>query len=410
MTGAERPRRSAFRLVRLAFGGLLLLACGARTGLEEEPVAGSGGQSDGGASGSAGAPSAGAPSAGAPSAGAPAGGTFNSGGGGAGGAPFAGGGSGGSPIALTLKCPTGPDDTRLPQFPLGIATPVDGTRFVFGPVAKWHWDLVREDCDAVVANPEFVLQGADLPQLTFQALRPSPYHFVLTVVGVGGDTGSCKFEIPTQNRGMRVELCWNTSQDADLDLYLHNSTDKAPWYAAGSTDIFSGLNGTTCNVANCTANLRLGLTRANFGYPDSPRAYCEAGPSAAEFKALGRCPNPRTGEDNNQTLATGVAERVQLDNPTDGQTFRVMVQNFSNNTAEPHVFAYCAGKKVGEALPPKLPVGFTSPVATGFGVMWRAAEVTPHVSADGTTTSCSITFPASPGGVVPYVTINDPRY
>src|SRR5207244_12272892 len=177
------------------------------------------------------------------------------------------------------------------------------------------------------------LQGGNRPVLLFQAVRPSNYHFTLSVVGAAGDSGSCKFDVPTDGRGMRVELCWDTSQNTDLDMYLHNPFDQAPWFTPGVWNLADGINGATCNVANCTANLRLGLPRANFGFADSPSSYCQAGPAAAQFQALGRCPNPRDGEDNNQSLATGTAERIQLDTPLDGQTFRVMVQNFSNSPA-----------------------------------------------------------------------------
>jgi len=169
------------------------------------------------------------------------------------------GGFGGAPPSLELSCPTGPDDPRLPVLKLGTPTALDGSRFVSGDVKTWHWTLVREDCDAVVADPEFVLQGGERPVLMFQAVRPSNYHFTLKVVGAAGDSGSCKFDVPTDGRGMRVELCWDTSQNTDLYMYLHNPFDRAPWFTAGVGMLADGINGTTCNVANCTANLRLGL-------------------------------------------------------------------------------------------------------------------------------------------------------
>jgi hypothetical protein len=298
----------------------------------------------------------------------------------------------------------------LPRLELGVPISLDGTRFVSGDVRRWHWDLVREDCDAVVANPEFTLQGAEASHLTFQALRPSPYHFTLHVVGAAGDKGACDFEVPTEGRGMRVELCWNTSQNTDLDLYLHNPSDTAPWYTPGAPSVSDGIDGSTCNVVNCVANLRLGRPRADFGYPDSPLSFCLGGPGATEFQALGRCPNPRAREDNNQSLATGVAERIQIDNPKNLQTFRAMVQNFSNSSAEPHVFAYCGGKKAGEAPPPKAPGGFNVAMPGVFGVMWRAADITAHVASSGTTTDCAFSLPAAPDGVAPYVTIDNPTF
>jgi hypothetical protein len=390
--GRNRGPKAQLASLRAGLCCLGLLACGARTELDQLSVNG-GAPSASGAPSFAGAPSfGGAPSfAGAPNAGAP---SF----GGAAGAP-----------PLLVDCPSGPDDPRLPQLQLGVPTPLDGTRFVSGAVKSWHWDLVREDCDAIVVNPEFVLEGADSSQLLFQAVRPSPYHFTLTVMSVSGEVATCNFNVATQSRGMRIEVCWNTSQNTDLDLYLHNPFDTAPWFTPTADTVADGINGTTCNVANCTANLRLSLPRADFGYADSPPAYCQAGPAAAEFQALGRCPNPRDGEDDNQSLATGVAERIQLDSPTNGQTFRVMVQNFSNTSAQPHVFAYCGGQKAGEAQPPPAPVGFVAPSPGVFGVMWRAADVTTRV-ANASTIGCTFSLPSAPGGGVPYVTIDDPTF
>lgn len=330
----------------------------------------------------------------------------------AGSAGASAGSGGAAPIvpSLQLNCPSGPADPRLPELKLGESTTLDGARFVSGNVKSWHWDLVREDCDAVVANPEFVLQGEGASLLTFQALRPAPYHFTLRVVGGGGDSGSCDFEVPTNGRGLRVELCWNTSQNTDLDLYLHNPFDRAPWFSPSASNISAGINQSTCNVVNCTANLRLNLSRADFRYADSPLSYCQAGPAAAEFQALGRCPNPRSGQDNNQSLATGVAERIQLDAPLNSQTFRVMVQNYSNSAAEPHVFVYCGGKKAGAAEPPNSPPNFVATSSSAFGVMWRAVDITTQVASSGDTTGCVISTPAAADGRIPYVTIDDPSF
>ena len=150
--------------------------------------------------------------------------------------------------------------------------------------------------------------------------------------------------------------------------------------------------------------------RADFGFADSPFSYCQAGPAADEFQALGRCPNPRDGEDNNQSLATGTAERIQLDTPRDAQTFRVMVQNFSNTPAAPHLFVYCGGEKAGAVLPPKLPPSFVAATPRVFGTMWRAADITTHVASPGAVPSCSVTLPVAPGGQTPYVTIDDASF
>jgi len=401
-------------------------ACGARTGLEPFDDLGATGGSDGSPAGTATGGHAALGGRASMAGRGPVGGRPSTGGrptmGGAGGRPTMGGagglapggaagvgGTGGAPARLELDCPTGSDDPRLPELKLGVPTELDGTRFVSGDVQVWHWALVREDCDAVVADPEFVLQGGETPRLAFQAVRPSNYHFTLKVVGAAGDVGSCNFDVRTNGRGLRIELCWDTSRDTDLDLYLHNPFDQAPWFTPTAMSLSDGINGTTCNVANCTASLRLDLPRADFGYPDSPPELCVAGPAADEFARLGRCPNPREGEDNNQSLANGTAERIQLDAPQDGQTFRAMVHNFSNSPAEPHLFVYCGGRRVAEALPPPSPPDFVAANPDVFGTMWRAVDVTTHGSGAGVT-SCTVAFPARPGGQAPYVTINDPTF
>jgi hypothetical protein len=86
-----------------------------------------------------------------------------------------------------------------------------------------------------------------------------------------------------------------------------------------------------------------------------------------------------------------------------------MVHNFSNTPAEPHLFVYCGGKKVGEASPPTLPPVFVAANPGVFGTMWRAVDITTHAPGVGVT-SCEVAFPAAPGGQAPYVTIDDPAF
>ena len=124
--------------------------------------------------------------------------------------------------------------------------------------------------------------------------------------------------------------------------------------------------------------------RVNWGYGDSPSSACNT-PAFERFLGIGRCPNPRSADDNNQMIATGTTERIQLDNPKEGQNFRVMVQNFNNAPAHPHVFVYCSGERAGSFDAPPTPSGFvTSSLLRTYGVMWRAADITTHVNASGT--------------------------
>lgn len=310
------------------------------------------------------------------------------------------------PPPLELDCPTSNDDPRLPHIePEGI-TELDARAFVIGGARSLRWSLVEEDCEAIVPRAGYLLSDPSEPVARFQPSRPSPYRFRLQVVGLNGEMKSCEFTLPVQGRGMRVELCWDTSTSTDLDLYVHTPLNQAAWFSPGTFDVIAGIDATTCNGANCTAELRFGKERPMWGYPDSPLSACAAGPNAADFKALGRCPNPRAGDDNNQQIASGTTERVQLDNPRSGERFRVMAQNFNNGEAAPHVFVYCGGERAGFADPPAQPPRFRGDSAFGFGVMWRALDVTTSVDANGRTT-CTV----SPLGAPDFgVTINDSRF
>jgi len=389
-------------MLRLRAGSILVglswlpltVGCGARTGLLADSEAQAGTTASSGGSHSAGTSSAGASSGGTNSAGANSAGT-NSAGTSSAGAP--------SPPVRT-NCQLQGDDPRVAGIkPDEIAT-LNGADFVIGDVKSYHWTLQLEDCDAVVQDAQFKLRGADSPVVQFQPSRPGLYHFTLAVTGAGGDQTSCKLAVPVAGVGMRVELCWDTSTTTDLDLYLHTPFDREPWFTPGAETINSGLNATTCNTSNATVALR-NQPRVDWGYADSPLSACNT-PSFDGFLGLARCPNPRAADDNNQDIATGTTERMQLDNPRAGQAFRVMVQNFDNHPARPRVFVYCDGQRAGAFDPPTLPANFVTEERDRgvYGVMWRVADVATIVDAAGKL-SC-ITTPV----LERTVTIDDSRF
>lgn len=300
--------------------------------------------------------------------------------------PQATAGAGGG--AVRTNCQLQGDDPRVAGIKPDEFASLDGREFVTGDVKSYHWSVQTEDCDAIVPNAQFKLEGVDSRVVKFQPSRPAFYHFTLEVTGVAGDHSSCKLEVPVQGVGMRVELCWDTSTSTDLDLYVHTPFDRNPWLSSPSHDIQSGLNDTTCNTSNATAELR-SLSRVNWGYADSPLSACNT-PAFEGFLGIGRCPNPRAADDNNQSIATGTTERMQLDNPGNGQSFRVMVQNFSNQPAKPRVFVYCGGQRAGAFDAPASPAGFVANSREGYGLMWRAADVITSVDAAGRV-SCNTT-------------------
>jgi len=283
---------------------------------------------------------------------------------------------------LQMRCELEGNDARVAGIKPGEMATLDGADFVVGDVKAYRWQLQKDDCDGVVKDAELKLRGGNTRVVTFQPSHPAFYHFTLEATDARGRKASCGLEVPVEGVGMRVELCWDTSTTTDLDLYLHTPFNQNPWLTRGSPSIDVGLNNDTCNTSNAVAELRYGQARVDWGYADSALAACKT-PSFDGFLPTGRCPNPRAADDNNQSIANGTTERMQLDNPLDGQTFRVMVQNFNNLPARPHVFVYCGGQKAASFDAPSSPANFVSQAPGAFGVMWRAADITTSVDSAG---------------------------
>ena len=130
---------------------------------------------------------------------------------------------------------------------------------------------------------------------------------------------------------------------------------------------------------------------------------------------LGNCPNPRLDIDNNLSpMRIGLPENINVDNPRDGETFRIMVQNFTGGESHPVVNVYCGGRRVatfGEA--PDQVNNFRGPRGDmGVGAMWRVADVTVNVDpATGEVTGCDAELLHRPGMTTGfYLTQNDPSY
>jgi hypothetical protein len=320
---------------------------------------------------------------------------------------------------LELECPTSIDDDRLPYGFVGDELAIDGGLFVTGDVAAWNYGVVAEKCDEILPSPRYTLLDPTSQVTRFRPARPGSYHMVLTVTAPGGGRESCEFELPVQGRGLRVELCWDTSTSTDLDLYLHEPNDEAPWFPLDAISVNQGVRASpSCNGVNCTATYRDDFDTAysvDWGYPDSPLDFCDPFSSEAGFYDLGFCPNPRASTDNNQRLVSGTAEVVQLDNPGDQDRFRIMVQNFSNLSADPRVYVYC-GRAEAVFYSPGTPPGFVAPGDLGglfrIGAMWRPGDVETWVDGDGTTVGCLVEplYLNGDPDQGPYVTIDDPRY
>jgi hypothetical protein len=310
-----------------------------------------------------------------------------------------------------LTCP-GADDPRVPTGRPFSRYLLRGAQFFSGAARSFRWTVTGGPCERLLPRPSFNVEATDRPDLAFTPTLSGDYTVTVTVVTREGRTLSCTFVVHIEGPGMRVELCWDTSTTVDLDLYVHDPSNTAPWFSSPQGPLFSVTNA-SCNWSNCEANIRGSMGRANWGYANSPLSACEGGPLGPGWRALGFCANPRLDIDNNLVKAIGVPENMNVDNPRDGQRFRVMVQNFTGTAARPMVNVYCGGHLRGTigAAPDTIGDFTGAPGATSVGAMWRAADVTVRVDAMGVTTGCDVTPLRPPGSRTGYwVTRNDPSY
>ena len=132
----------------------------------------------------------------------------------------------------------------------------------------------------------------------------------------------------------------------------------------------------------------MGYPRAVWGYANGPIAECVNSLHGSEWSMLGFCANPRLDVDNNLSEGIGVPENINIDAPHDGESFRVMVQNWTGALARPVVNVYCSGHRIATyGAAPDLVPNYTGTIGSmGVGAMWRVVDVTTHVAADGTLT------------------------
>ena len=173
----------------------------------------------------------------------------------------------------------------------------------------------------------------------------------------------CSWVVRARGAGLRVELKWTITEtlQSDLDLHLHQEaeTDEDYLWFQRSDAYFNN-------------------QRPSWGY---------GGTLAEECGAETNCNNPRLDIDN-QGEIIGRPENVNLDNPRDGDTFRVMVHAWRLSEFEPQkegvVTIFCGGEQAAVlgARPDS--------AILDDDFMWLVADVTMEVDEDGRTTGCGV--------------------
>jgi hypothetical protein len=318
-----------------------------------------------------------------------------------------------------IDCPS-PGDPRVPDGQPFEPYELRGREFYRGASARsWMWRVEGGPCDDLAPRLEsFTLDGANTENATFTPRLSGDYRVTLSVTVPTGVL-ECSWLVHVEGPGLRVEMCYPESETQDLDLFLHNPANMMEWYIRGGT-AFEPIPEAACGWANCEAMIRLTshpitgrpVTRADWGYMPSPLENCENGPQGDQWRALGFCANPRLDIDNNLSEGTGLPENINVDMPGEGQRFRIMVQNYSGDRAEPLVNVYCGGRRVatfGQA--PDIVRRFMGRRGDeSMGAMWRVADVTTHIDAAGETT-CDVQQVHPPGTTSGYdITFDNPRY
>ena len=325
-----------------------------------------------------------------------------------------------------LTCPT---SSAIPVLLPYSSYVLDGTAFYGGAALSWSWQVTGGPCDQLFVQskgmPSFTLNGvqtttATTSTVTFRAPLSGDYNVAFSVVTTAGQTLSCAFVVRVRGPGLRVELCWDTTGQSDIDVHLHRPGTTTPWFVLPATDAgVQPTNNDDCYYVNCRANdFYPTITGAAWGYGTndwSPLVNCQNAQDGTTWIQAGHCHNPRLDLDNIADVA--LPENINVDLPRNNDTYRILVHYYNANvspipTAHPMVNVWCGGRlRATYGAAPDVVPNFNQVNPSYGGHMWRVADVTTQVDVSGTTTGCAVTPlhpPAQTSGY--WVTLSDTSY
>ena len=269
-----------------------------------------------------------------------------------------------------------------------------GHRFNDADTATWEWTLTKGPCDIVLNKISFKVKGAK----TFEELEgegdnsnsvsgvglshfkvlfqlSGSYLLHLKVTRQNGEVYECSWIIRVVSEGLRIELCWDTTGSVDLDLHLAKEGTTTSWTGSNSSG--------ACYYANCKSGVNTSL---NWGY-----ATTQNYDTNGNWKNMY---NPRLDIDNIRTV--GIPENINLDNPNDGDTFRIGVRYYQGSLqTHPVVNVYCGGTlKATFGVEPQVDNFKNEDAKT----LWKVAEV--KWIGNYTSDACEITPKFSDSGYI----------
>ncbi len=257
-----------------------------------------------------------------------------------------------------LSCPTEDYARPLRNYPLNAASIFDTSDATIESV-EWRVIPPANSATTGVETP-----GSVETQVYLDV--SGDYQISLQLVTDKGTFG-CSWVVHATGSGLRVEMRWDTFGRVDMDLHMHRS---------GTTRGFCSDD--DCYYANCqTGGFSTGL---DWGYPDSPATECEADGDP--------CNNPRLDIDN---ITSFDPENINIDNPSDGDRFRVMAHMYSGTArTNPVISIYCGGRLRAVLGEDPDGAGMNRSGGSCGGQTWRVADVEMLVDAGTGATDCSV--------------------
>ena len=243
-----------------------------------------------------------------------------------------------------LECPS--TDTAAPLSTVEL----DGSRIYDGEYDSWSWevfcpptvDTCPTPADPTARNTEIYL------------ISSGSYRIRATIV-IDGETHTCQYTIDVQGDGLRVELTWDTQGSAhgntDVDLHLHRPGTTTEWFDSNDDCYFSNCKSSAhSSTWSDPPDWGLAHTDDVTACNEAPHGHGE------EWEEVGYCANPRLDVDiiscdSTVTDATSGSfcspENINVDNPPLGETFRIMVNYYSEHSHSgptiPTINIYCGG-------------------------------------------------------------------
>ena len=270
---------------------------------------------------------------------------------------------------------------------------IDGANYYHGTAVRWEWTVSSGPCDDVLGVNSYTVNGNDTigytansQQITLRFKLSGEYTITMRVYYTDTDYYECIFILRVAGPGLRVELCWDTNDDTDIDLHMMKQ-GAGTSYCTTPGD---------CYYGNCAAYSY--QDHAVWGSANSNISACQGSQYGSDWASdFGYCPNPRLDIDN---IAAGpIPENINVDTPTNGSTYRVRVNFWGGGGIPTHpvVNIYCDGARLATfGYPNANQVTMTTSGGCTSGQHWRVADVTTAVS--GGTTTCTVTSLANSNG------------